>query len=273
MSENKLTKILYQKNSPANTGYVELVNYMGSDVITPVNAARASFGVQINSLTERDQKLYKYCVREGHTSILEHNTLTFAIKTPLFVARQHMRHRTWSYNEISRRYTDKDLDFYMPINFRQQSESNRQASISGSEQNPVLHTIEGTTMDYTCKADEALQTHVANSLKLYNQMIEAGVAREQARMVLPQNLYTHYWATVNLNNFFKFCDLRIHEGAQEEIQDLAIACKELASEVWPLTFSLYNLAKDEKKSSSALTYFKSLNTQEKNNFIKTLQSL
>lgn len=273
MNENNLTKILYQKNSPENTGYVELINYMGSDVITPVNAARASFGVQVNLLTERDQKLYKYCVKEGHTSILEHNILTFAIKTPLFVARQHMRHRTWSYNEISRRYTDKDLDFYMPINFRQQSKSNRQASINGSEQNPILYTVEGSVMDYDCKADKALQIHVQNSVKLYNQMIETGIAREQARMVLPQNLYTNYWATVNLNNFFKFCDLRIHEGAQEEIQDLAIACKELASEIWPLTFSLYNLAKEEKKSSLALNYFKCLDAQEKNNFIKTLKSL
>ena len=102
-----------------NHGYVELIQYMGKDVITPVNAARASFGVQIEELQKRDKKLFSYCVREGHTSILEHNTLTFAIKVPLFVARQHMRHRTWSYNEISRRYTSKDLDFYLPEKFLQ----------------------------------------------------------------------------------------------------------------------------------------------------------
>ena len=273
MSDNQLIKKLYEKNSPKNTGYVELVNYMGEDVITPVNAARASFGVQIDTLTERDKRLYKYCVREGHTSILEHNTLTFAIKTPLFVARQHMRHRTWSYNEISRRYTDKNLDFYMPINFRQQSESNRQASISGSEYNPVLSVVEGSLMNYSTRADESLQKHVNDSVSLYNSLINSGVAREQARMVLPQNLYTYYWATVNLNNFFKFCDLRIHEGAQEEIQDLAIACKELATQIWPLTFSLYNLAKEERVTNFNLTYFKSLDQKERDSFIKTLQSL
>lgn len=241
-----------------NHGYVELIQYMGKDVITPVNAARASFGVQIEELQKKDKKLFSYCVREGHTSILEHNTLTFAIKVPLFVARQHMRHRTWSYNEISRRYTSKDLDFYLPEKFRVQAESNRQASVIGSEQDPTLSEVHGTNMVWPKKASTSLALHTEYSIKLFESMLEAGVCREQARMVLPQNLYTYYWATVNLNNFFKFCDLRIHEGAQPEIQEMAQACKDLASEVWPLTFDLYNDSKETKNKNNAIQYLRSL---------------
>ena len=253
-------------------GSLDYVQHVGSD-LTIVNSARVSFGKEKEEIDEKDKKLISYLIKHKHTSTLEHNIITFRCKVPLFVRSQHHRHRTWSYNEISRRYTDKDLDFYMPINFRQQSKSNRQASISGSEHNPVLSTVEGSLMDYPTRADESLQKHVSDSISLYNNLIDAGVAREQARMVLPQNLYTHYWATVNLNNFFKFCDLRIHEGAQEEIQDLAIACKELATQVWPLTFSLYNLAKEERATNFNLTYFKSLDQKERDSFIKTLQSL
>ena len=258
---NLLKKDLYS-NFSSVPGYVQLKQYMGQDIITPVNAARASFGVEIEDLKQRDKKLFSYCVREGHTSILEHNVLTFSIKVPLFVARQHMRHRTWAYNEISRRYTDKDLDFYLPNKFRLQSESNRQASVIGTETDPHISEIAGTNMIWPLRASDALRRHTEQSIRTYNGMIEAGVCKEQARMVLPQNLYTYYWATVNLNNFFKFCDLRIHEGAQVEIQEMAQACKDLAAEVWPLTFELYNKAKTDKIKNTAQAYLSNLTQEE-----------
>ena len=239
-----MNKQLYSHSK--TSGYVQLKQIMGEDVKTAVNAARASFGVEIEELTDRDRKLFKTCARDGHTSTMEHNVFTFAFKVPLFVARQHMRHRTWSFNEISRRYTDRNLDFYLPNNFRRQSASNRQASIVGSEHNPTLILVTGENMDYDCKADEALEIHTKASLKLYDNMIEKGVCREQARMVLPQNLYTYYWGTVNLNNFFKFYELRNHSGAQVEIQELAIACMSLLEEVIPETIEIYKLAKQER---------------------------
>jgi thymidylate synthase (FAD) len=253
-----------------NGGYVILKNFMGEDVKTQVNAARASFGVEIESVTDRDRKLFKTCARDGHTSTMEHNVFTFAFKVPLFVARQHMRHRTWSFNEISRRYTDKNLDFYLPQSFREQSSSNRQASVAGSKHDPILYTVNGSYLNYDYKASSALEIHTNNSLRLYNQMIEQGVSREESRMVLPQNLYTYYWGTVNLNNFFKFYELRNHPGAQAEIQEVAITCYELLKKVIPETTEIYSQALNERKLRAFNTHLKTLNKQELSDIINML---
>ena len=110
-----------------DVGSVDYVNHMGSD-LTVVNSARVSFGVEKSELDIRDRKLIKYLIKHRHTSTLEHNAITFKFTVPLFIRSQHHRHRTWSYNEISRRYTDKDLKFYIPKGFRTQHKSNRQAS-------------------------------------------------------------------------------------------------------------------------------------------------
>ena len=243
-------------------GYVELKQHMGEDVKTQVNAARASFGVEIEEVTDRDRKLFKYCARDGHTSTMEHNVFTFAFKVPIFVARQHMRHRTWSFNEISRRYTDRNLDFYLPNSFRQQSKSNRQASVLGTEFDPILYTIQGATQQYCSTASETVRQHAKDSLKLYNDMISSGVCREQARMVIPQNLYTYYWGTVNLNNFFKFYELRNHSGAQVEIQEMAIACMSLLQEIIPETIEIYNQAKAERTFNTIKNNVKNLTTSQ-----------
>lgn len=257
-----LKQTLYTEFCPLNPGYVELKQHMGEDIKTQVNAARASFGVEIDTVSDRDRKLFKYCARDGHTSTMEHNVFTFAFKVPLFVARQHMRHRTWSFNEISRRYTDKNLDFYSPSAFRQQSDSNRQASVLNSEINPVINNVKGSLLDYHEHADQALQAHVENSLKLYEKMIEAGVCREQARMVLPQNLYTYYWGTVNLNNFLKFYELRNHPGAQVEIQEMAVACMSLLENIIPETIKIYKQAKHERDLNIIKTKLKTLDVDE-----------
>jgi len=243
-------------------GYVELKQHMGQDIKTQVNAARASFGVEIEEVTDRDRKLFKTCARDGHTSTMEHNVFTFAFKVPLFVARQHMRHRTWSFNEISRRYTDKNLDFYSPTCFRKQSNRNRQSSIVGSDFNPTINIIDGQNLDYDLKADEALLQHSKASLKLYYKMVESGISREEARMVLPQNLYTCYWGTCNLNNFLKFYELRNHPGAQLEIQEVAIACMDLLKEVIPETIEIYNQAKHERSLRLIRSKLKTLDVDE-----------
>ena len=117
-------------------GKVEYVEHMGSD-LTIVNSARVSFGVHKEELDERDIKLIKYLIKHKHTSTLEHNFITFRFKVPLFIRSQHHRHRTWSYNEISRRYTDVNLEFYQPTEFRTQHKSNRQAS-NDERIDPVL---------------------------------------------------------------------------------------------------------------------------------------
>jgi thymidylate synthase (FAD) len=213
-------------------GHVELVEYMGSD-LTVVNSARVSFGVHKDELDERDRKLIKYLVEHRHTSTLEHCLMTFRFKVPLYVRSQHHRHRTWSYNEISRRYTDSNIEFYEPTAFRTQHKSNRQASNENELINPhVNFQWDESTGGYS--AAQAMKEMHEGALYLYESMIEAGVCREQARGVLPQNMYTEYYGTVNLNNLLKFIDLRTHEGAQWEIQRVAEACLELAHETWPV---------------------------------------
>ncbi len=210
-------------------GHVELVDYLGSD-LSVVNSARVSFGNHKAEIDEQDKRLIRYLIRHNHTSTLEHNVSTFRFKVPLFVRSQHHRHRTWSYNEISRRYTDFNIEFYEPEVFRTQHESNRQAS-NLDEINPVL----------ICGSDcnEAVELHHQMSLDLYDKMIAAGVCREQARGILPQNMYTEYYGTANLNNLLKFVDLRIHEGAQWEIQCVAEAILEIMRDLWPTTVAAY----------------------------------
>ena len=223
-----------------DVGGVDYVDHMGSD-LTVVNSARVSFGVQKSSLDGRDRKLINYLIKHRHTSTLEHNAVTFKFTVPLFVRSQHHRHRTWSYNEISRRYTDKDMSFYEPSQFRTQHESNRQASNPDELINPDISSYSGVGLvpSSSRNAANAIRLHHYESFKLFNDLINAGVCREQARGVLPQNLYTEYYGTVNLNNLLKFIDLRTHEGAQWEIQKVAEACLEIATDLWPIAVSSY----------------------------------
>jgi len=221
-------------------GKVELVDYMGSD-LTVVNSARVSFGEQKNTLDAKDEKLIGYLIKNKHTSTLEHNVVTFRFRVPLFIRSQHHRHRTWSFNEISRRYTNINIKFYEPKEFRTQHKSNRQASVESDLINPLVSYPRDT---YSAQvASEAVRLHNDISTKLYNRLIEGGVCREQARGVLPQNMYTEYYGTTNLNNLLKFIDLRTHEGAQWEIQQVAKACLDIATGLWPISVAAYRNSK------------------------------
>lgn len=205
-------------------GSVEYVNHMGDD-LTVVNSARVSFGVEREELDDRDKKLINYLIKHKHTSTLEHCTVTFRFTVPLFIRSQHHRHRTWSYNEISRRYTDFNIQFYEPKEFRSQHKSNRQASTDDMVDNQEVSKL--------------VQDHHKKSLELFESLIDSGVCREQARGVLPQNMYTEYYGTANLGNLLKFIDLRLHEGAQWEIQQLAKAILNILEELYPVTVSSY----------------------------------
>ena len=219
-------------------GKVEYVQHMGDD-LTIVNAARVSFGKEKTELDNRDKKLIKYLIDHRHTSTLEHNVVTFRFTVPLFVRAQHHRHRTWSYNEISRRYTEINMNFYEPKSFRTQHKSNRQAS-NLDKIDPVIWP-DLADPDYGTQASEAIRNHHKNSLDLFNRLLKEGVCREQARGVLPQNMYSEYYGSVNLNNLIKFISLRSHDGAQWEIQKVAEACHTIASELWPHAMSHFNL--------------------------------
>ena len=163
--------------------------------------------------------------------------MTFRLKVPLFVSKQHMRHRTWSYNEISRRYTDFNIEFYEPQAFRTQHESNRQVSTEEwVDPKVIYHQVPDGA---SSTASQLIKNHHRSSLRLYNSLIIAGVCREQARGVLPQNLYTEYYGTANLNNLLKFVSLRVHEGAQWEIQQVAKAVLEITEELFPITVKAF----------------------------------
>lgn len=234
-------------------GKVELVDSVGSD-LTVVNSARVSFGKHKEELDTNDEKLIDYLIRHRHTSVLEHNFVTFRFKVPLFVRSQHHRHRTWSYNEISRRYTDFNIEFYQPKTFRTQHKSNRQASNLDDLIDPVINKDEENHPKWgewihPIYASQALASHNEDSLKLYQQMIDAGVCKEQARMILPQSMYTEYYGSANLNNILKFVDLRTHEGAQWEIQRVGEAVLEIVSDLYPVTVKSYQKIRNEKHSS------------------------
>ena len=233
MSEYEKSVLLYDDG----IGRVDYISHMGSD-LTVVNSARVSFGVEKLHLDNRDRKLINYLIKHRHTSTLEHCVITYKFTVPLFVRSQHHRHRTWAYNEISRRYTDKDLQFYLPKEFRTQHKSNRQASNEQELINPVI-VHDWSDYGEGIRACEILKMQTNRALDAYRDLMSNGVCREQARMILPQNLYTEYYGTANLNNLLKFIDLRTHTGAQWEIQKAAKACLQIAEDLFPQTVSSY----------------------------------
>ena len=173
-------------------GSVEYIKHDGTDVMF-VNAARVSFGAHKEVLDDKDIKLIKYLIDHDHTSPFEHCSITFRFVVPLFIRSQHHRHRTWSYNEISRRYTSVDMQFYEPEKFRIQHKSNRQAS-ADTLINPDLNTQTSSLIPISAyTASQAVKDHHARSIDLYNSLLTKGVCREQARGILPQNLYTQYY--------------------------------------------------------------------------------
>lgn len=221
-------------------GFVELVDHMGTD-LTIVNAARVSFNKQKSAMDTKDEKLIKYLIDHRHTSTFEHNAVTFRVKVPLFVRSQHMRHRTASYNEISRRYTDENIEFYLPKKYRTQHKSNRQASNTDELLDPQMNwCYRDPHEDGSCgSASESVNAFIGIAHRLYEELMSVGVCREQARMVLPQNLYTEYYVTLNLHNLLHFIELRTHEGAQWEIQQVAKAMLEIAKELWPVAVQAF----------------------------------
>ncbi len=201
-------------------GWIGLINTMGTEV-TAVNAARVSFGKTRTEMDDRDVDLLKYLIAHKHTSPLEHIQFTFVVHCPLFIRSQWHRHRTWKYNEISRRYTSVDMELYNPAQIRSQAKSDRQASEAQDDK-----AWNDENAQIIAKAN-------AEAVKVYDQLLENGVAREQARGVLPQNMMTTYWATVDLGNLLKFLDLRDDAHAQWEIRQYAQAIKQLLKKDFP----------------------------------------
>jgi thymidylate synthase (FAD) len=173
---------------------------------------------------ERDQKLINFLIKHDHTSPFEHNQLSFRVKTPLFVARQWMRHRMNSYNEISYRYVKAPLEFYIPPYWRHQDKNNKQASY-GKFADQELY--------------EAYKASIDHGIHAYEKLLEAGVAREQARGLLPLCTYTEYIYTCNLHSFMHFVNLRIQSDAQYEIRMYAEHMLGMAQPYFPASLKAF----------------------------------
>lgn len=207
-------------------GFVRLVDSMGSD-LSIVRAARVSYAAEPRD-DGSDDKLIGYLWRNKHTSPFESAVFTFEIKCPMFVARQWHRHRTWSYNEVSARYTELPNEFYVPqlSQITTQSASNKQ--MRTTEQHPQAELIQAEIRK--CNQD---------AFESYRWLIEIGCPRELARSILPVGTYTRYFGTVNLHNLFHFLRLRLHEHAQYEIRVYAQALLELITPVVPVSVAAF----------------------------------
>ena len=190
---------------------VSLIDHMGTD-LTVVNAARVSFGKKKTEFTDGDAKLIKFLADHNHWSPFGHCSVQFHIKAPVFVARQLVKHQiglTW--NEISRRYVDFPPEFYDVETWRGRPVDKKQ----GSSEN----TIEWVNPD---RRTDTLKSEVENiALKNYNTMIDAGVAPEQARMILPQSMMTEWYWSGTLYAFARVCNLRCSPDAQIESKEVA----------------------------------------------------
>ena len=226
---------------------VDLIDYMGSD-LTVANAARVSFDKQsdwnivshqkecwddsrivvtspVRELKEADKKLINFLARENHWTPFGHCFLQFRIKAPIFVARQLGKHQvglTW--NEISRRYVDNEPEFYFPEKWRKKNPDKKQGS----------YDDEFVELTF---AEECQPKAVVNMCReLYNAMIGMQVCAEQARMILPQNMYTEWYWSGSLYAFARICSLRLKKDTQKETRDIADMIYKLAEKNFPVSW-------------------------------------
>lgn len=189
-------------------GFVRLVDMLGDDYRV-LEAARVSTGSDSIKGPEKDEKLIRYLMKNEHHTPFEKIVFEFHVKCPIFVARQWFRHRIGSYNEASARYKEFEWETYQPTEWRLQDAKNKQGS------NGLLN--ESDTMKVQYMVNQAYD--IAH--RAYQEMIDKGVAREVARIVMPVSIYTEFFWTVNFRALLNFLKLRTDEHAQYEIRQFA----------------------------------------------------
>jgi len=217
-------------------GYIEVVDSLGDD-LTPVNAARVSFGGRSKKFEAKDRRLSKFLIKHKHFSPFRHQHVMMIIKAPEFVMRQWYKHvvgiettsshptKDHAWNEISGRYVPY-VDFYEPSEYRAQSDDNKQAS-------------EGL-VEHQSKAGWYWREAQKKSVDNYNKLLEMGMAKEQARSILPLTVYTQVWWTASFQSIMNFIELRDEKTAQVEIQEYARALKGIMLEVFPETTKIWS---------------------------------
>jgi thymidylate synthase (FAD) len=218
-------------------GYVRLINNMGTD-LDVANAARASFEKESSELTERDSKLIDFLIRDKHDSTLRHCVMTFEVYAPLMVARQWYKHAVASthlddqmgWNESSRRYITENEEFYLPLpqHWRSAPENKKQGS--GLPVEPLIGA------EYTQK----LRHLIDDGYTAYREALEAGIAPEQARLLLPAYaMYVRWRWTTSLNGALHFLALRLKNDSQYEIREYAGAVEELIAPYYPVSMNAW----------------------------------
>jgi thymidylate synthase (FAD) len=208
-------------------GFLALDGALASDLAV-VNGARVSFNQESDEMTERDEGLIRFLVRERHGSPFEHGYFRFLVKAPLFVVREHHRHRAGhSYNEWSGRYSKMEAEFYVPDNVRTQVGK------------PGAYSFEPVDDDVREETRREIEENAERAFEAYERMLEQGVAKEVARAVLPLSTYTKYYWSCNPRSLMHFCGLRNHESAQYEIREYAAAAETFLERLMPVTHAAF----------------------------------
>lgn len=213
-------------------GVVRLVDFMGGDHAV-VQSARVSYGKGVTN-DERDKKLVSFLLANGHETPFEHSVFKFHIKCPIFVARQWFRHRMASYNEISGRYTEMKEEFCLPEQLRSQKARNYKYE----------HLEENVNKKLLKKISDFYEL----SFSLYKELLDKGVAKEHARIVLPLSLYTQFYWSINARALMNFLKLRMDDHAQYEIRQYAYAIADFFRLKMPWTYEAFHqyIIKQEK---------------------------
>jgi len=209
-------------------GFVRLDDVMASD-LSVVNGARVSFARRKEEMDESDVGLIKFLMRERHASPFEHSVFRFHIRCPIFVAREWMRHRWSSFNEFSLRYAKATEDFYVPDAEDVRSQVGK----------PGAYTFETVDPELAEDTRDALREVYEHAYTTYERLVEAGVAREVARSVLPVGAYTEFYWTVNARSLMNFVSLRASETAQREIRRYAEAVERFLEQHMPITYAAF----------------------------------
>jgi thymidylate synthase (FAD) len=213
-------------------GFVRLDDAMADD-LSVVNGARVSFARRKEELDDSDEGLIRFLMRERHGTPFEHNAFRFHVRCPIFVAREWFRHRVGSFNEFSMRYARATDDFYVPA----------PEDVRTQVGKPGSYTFEPVGDELAETTRERLQEVYTAAYRAYEELVEAGVAREVARAALPVGAYTEFYWTVNARSLMNFVSLRNSENAQREIRRYAEACERFLEQKMPVTFAAF-LAND-----------------------------
>jgi len=209
-------------------GFVRLDDVMASD-LSVVNAARVSFARRKEEMDDSDAGLIRFLMRDRHGTPFEHNAFRFHIRAPIFVAREWMRHRVGSFNEFSLRYAKATEDFYVP----------EAEDVRSQVGKPGAYTFESLGPELAEETRDALRHVYEHAYSTYERLVEAGVAREVARSVLPVGAYTEFYWTVNARSLMNFVSLRAAESAQREIRRYAEAVERFLEQHMPITHAAF----------------------------------